>query len=211
MQELQYDVVLLQKIVYRNRNQHRLSVWWRHVRMLLRRLKQSLDGNEKAKIAILEQLPKSYFYFTNLIAHGQYPALGLVLLGILARVWFVMGGIEYEAKIQSEIVSSQKEQKKLELQSQDDIDTGTVVARDELLATEPISLSINPASTSHEKLTVSSPNSFLKNQDESLFLSSSPITVSQGTKRKSKNSNSTVKKKKKRARKGRDEIDDIFG
>ncbi|KAH8821500.1 hypothetical protein F5884DRAFT_850727 [Xylogone sp. PMI_703] len=117
---------LLNLANHRNKNQHRLSKWWkefsqlrRHIGKLIaelsdpdlrfvhessstppassskKKLKQEkIDrGNEsrdrvERRVAFLEDIlvPKCYMAFSNVVADNQYSALGLLLLGCLARV-----------------------------------------------------------------------------------------------------------------------------
>ncbi|WBW75162.1 RNase MRP subunit Rmp1/NEPRO [Schizosaccharomyces osmophilus] len=220
MDVLQPDAVVLQKIVYRNKNQHRLTIWWRHVIMLHRRLRQWLSGKESVKSLLLQQCPKSYALFTNLIAHGQYPGLGCLLLGILSRVWYVLGGIEYEASLsppsspallpnppllQEQIFKANNKEKDLS-------DLGTVISREELSSSAP------PSSLSREVSLANSPsaevNSIPLPQTPSAQAQPSGGGISASDKPSLRSSDSTCsapKKKKKKSKKKKDEIDDIFG
>ncbi|EPY51511.1 ribonuclease MRP complex subunit [Schizosaccharomyces cryophilus OY26] len=216
MDVLQPDAVLLQKIVYRNKNQHRLTIWWRHVMMLHRRLKQWLSGNETAKSLLLQQCPKSYALFTNVIAHGQYPGLGCLLLGILSRVWYILGGMEYEASLSfpSPILSPN-----LSLQEQAIKDTekaasdlGVVISREQLSSSTPQS-----SFTQRTDLT-SSPSPDMKSIRTPQLPSAEAQSIGGGVQatdipplRSLESPSAAPKKKKKKSKKKKDEIDDIFG
>ncbi|EPX73859.1 ribonuclease MRP complex subunit [Schizosaccharomyces octosporus yFS286] len=220
MDILKPEAVVLQKIVYRNKNQHRLTLWWRHVIMLHRRLRQWLSGKESVKSLLLRQCPKSYALFTNLIAHGQYPGLGCLLLGILSRVWYVLGGIEYEASLSTpsspNLLTSPPhlQENILESNNKSSSDLGTVISREEVSSSTP------PSSLSRKVSLADSPSS--EKNSVSFPPSSSPGAQAQPTGsdasaseksslRSSDATSSAPKKKKKKSKKKKDEIDDIFG
>ncbi|KAI9797726.1 MAG: hypothetical protein M1835_006898 [Candelina submexicana] len=98
---LQEVVKLLNLLSHRNRNQHRVSNWWRWFNMLRRSVKKLLrelqSNNEKRSIARLEFMceiltPKCHLAFSTVVADNQFSALGLVLLSSLARVSKLIDG-----------------------------------------------------------------------------------------------------------------------
>ncbi|KAI9697903.1 MAG: hypothetical protein M1836_004255 [Candelina mexicana] len=97
---LQEVVKLLNLLSHRNRNQHRVSSWWRWFSMLRRSIEKLLrelqSNNEKRSIARLEFMceiltPKCHLAFSTVVADNQFSALGLVLLSSLARVNKLIG------------------------------------------------------------------------------------------------------------------------
>ncbi|KAG4305586.1 hypothetical protein PORY_001142 [Pneumocystis oryctolagi] len=74
----------------RNKNQHHRQVWWKYVSMLRQKLRQyfllPLYFHEKQQIKILMLIPNAYLYFSSIIAQGQFPKLGLVLVTIVASI-----------------------------------------------------------------------------------------------------------------------------
>ncbi|EEB08782.1 ribonuclease MRP complex subunit [Schizosaccharomyces japonicus yFS275] len=197
MDSLACDLQLLQRIVHRNTNQHRLSVWWRHLRMLQRRLTQALQGNEDSARKLLAQCPKSYYYFSNLIAHGQFPALGMVFVGILSRVWVVFSrelGVEVKG---SELTDDKGDLMQVD-NTENNEDTGVKISRKDL--TKSVHVAANSSIPSKPSSRVSSP---LQKTDDSL-----PVGL-KTKKKKTRTEKKPVKKRKKT--KHKDEIDDIFG
>ncbi|SCU93987.1 LADA_0G05908g1_1 [Lachancea dasiensis] len=96
-QELRY--ILL--IYHRNKNQHKAAVWWRHFNELKRSVTQVLvliQPNTtllNTQIVTLynilqklrkRQLSRMYYSFNGVVGLGQFVTLGVVLIGLLARV-----------------------------------------------------------------------------------------------------------------------------
>ncbi|KTW32488.1 uncharacterized protein T551_00578 [Pneumocystis jirovecii RU7] len=83
-----YEVVCC--IFYRNKNQHHRQVWWKYLAMLRQKLRlyflllPHLHEEQQKKILML--IPKAYLYFSSIIAQGQFPKLGLVLVTIVASI-----------------------------------------------------------------------------------------------------------------------------
>ncbi|SCU89640.1 LAFA_0E19680g1_1 [Lachancea sp. 'fantastica'] len=95
-QELRYIIL----IYHRNKNQHRMAIWWRHFNELKRSAGQVLTLIQKDKLkkpqaimlwSLLEklrkrQLPRMYYSFNGVVGLGQFVTLGVVLIGILAKI-----------------------------------------------------------------------------------------------------------------------------
>lgn len=92
---------LLHLIIFRNKNQHRITKWWGSLTLLHRNLKRLIEAlespeagfrkNREATLKLVtflkEQIvPRCYLAFSALVADGQFASLGLLLLGCLARV-----------------------------------------------------------------------------------------------------------------------------
>jgi ribonuclease MRP protein subunit RMP1 len=86
---------------HRNKNQHRRSRWWKELSLLRRNLRRLLAESEKEKekegfekrTRFLREwlLPRCWEAFSGLVGDNQYAALGLMLLGALARLGRVLG------------------------------------------------------------------------------------------------------------------------
>ncbi|CAR25097.1 Rmp1p [Lachancea thermotolerans CBS 6340] len=95
-QEVRY--VLL--INHRNKNQHRMAVWWKHFNELKRSSAQVLELLQHQKLNAVQlrklysllnkfqkkQLSRMYYSFNGVVGLGQFVTLGVVLIGLLARV-----------------------------------------------------------------------------------------------------------------------------
>ncbi|KAG4302831.1 hypothetical protein PCK1_000991 [Pneumocystis canis] len=87
---LRYNYEIICCIFYKNKNQHHRQVWWKYVSMLRQKLQLyfslSLQFREEQQKKVLLIIPKAYLYFSSIIAQGQFPKLGLVLVTILASI-----------------------------------------------------------------------------------------------------------------------------
>ncbi|CEP61399.1 Rmp1p LALA0_S03e01992g [Lachancea lanzarotensis] len=95
-QELRY--ILL--IYHRNKNQHKMAIWWRHFNELKRSAGQVLVLIQKDKLKRSEvtrlwslvvklrkhQISRMYYSFNGVVGLGQFVTLGVVLIGILAKI-----------------------------------------------------------------------------------------------------------------------------
>ncbi|KAH3680206.1 hypothetical protein WICMUC_000471 [Wickerhamomyces mucosus] len=95
--EREYNLIRL--LHHRNKNQHRVAVWWKNLNSLKRYLTKLLpllnrkpnqfNINKALKIAkfLKNHIVKACFRsFNEIIALGQFITLGMTLLGLLARV-----------------------------------------------------------------------------------------------------------------------------
>ncbi|SCW04159.1 LAFE_0H07382g1_1 [Lachancea fermentati] len=99
--KLYQEYLLIHLIYHRNKNQHRASIWWRQFNELKRTVSQVLKQLRKHKpsdkdgitlFSLLkrlrnQQVSKMYYGFNGVIALGQFVTLGVVLVGLLARVY----------------------------------------------------------------------------------------------------------------------------
>jgi len=95
------DAALLHLLHHRNKNQHRRSLWYRALQSFLRELRRLLAAlalpdraSASARLAFWAATPLLAHWhtsFTQLVASTQFAALGLALLGVLARVCRVTG------------------------------------------------------------------------------------------------------------------------
>ncbi|CUS24074.1 LAQU0S13e02696g1_1 [Lachancea quebecensis] len=87
-------------IYHRNKNQHRMAVWWKHFNELKRSSAQVLELLQHKKLNAVQtkrlysllkkfqkkQLCQMYFSFNGVVGLGQFVTLGVVLIGLLARI-----------------------------------------------------------------------------------------------------------------------------
>lgn len=104
--QLMQESRILHLVYHRNKNQHQRTHWWKRVNVLKRNCQQVsklLVGRKIQKLDelthlyhllngfIKKQLKRTYREFNSIIALGQFVTLGVVLVGILARVYAVYG------------------------------------------------------------------------------------------------------------------------
>ncbi|TGZ84815.1 hypothetical protein EX30DRAFT_337282 [Ascodesmis nigricans] len=115
---LLHDSHLLSLLHHRNRNQHRLTKWYRHLTTLHRHLRHLLHGStlittasttpeRDAAITRADQrisylrdtvVPRAWDAFGTVVRDKQFAPLGIILWGVLGRVWMLLGGDEITAK-----------------------------------------------------------------------------------------------------------------
>ncbi|AET39286.1 Rmp1p Ecym_4219 [Eremothecium cymbalariae DBVPG len=97
---LNQEFRVIHLLYHRNKNQHRVSVWWKQFNMFKRSVAQVLEvlsKREKTQYDWLKldslvgkflrrQQRRAYYEFNNVVALGQFVTLGVVLLGSLAKV-----------------------------------------------------------------------------------------------------------------------------
>lgn len=113
LRRLEHEYCLLRIIHHRNKNQHRVAVWWKHLNSLKRNLTKLLpilkkmnreDGQSNEKIRrqgfeICRKIhcflvPKAFYAFNGIIALGQFITLGLALVGLLSTIDYLVKSIE---------------------------------------------------------------------------------------------------------------------
>jgi ribonuclease MRP protein subunit RMP1 len=153
-EELQSISQILHLTHHRNKNQHRLAKWWRAFSMLRRNIsklsteldtniqytalsaksKKTIESREivERRVEFLEDhlVPRAYLAFSQLVADNQYAALGLMLVGTLARVRKVIAPLRGDSEMGDEMI----EGKRLEGPGvKEGQDFGEVVKRDEII------------------------------------------------------------------------------
>lgn len=113
---LRDDLDLIHLLFHRNKNQHRLLKWWQWIATLRRNLSKLLFehdlittakttpnrnaavANYKARLEFMRKIvvPSAYAAFGTVIAMKSFAPLGLVLTGVLARVWKIIKPTEEE-------------------------------------------------------------------------------------------------------------------
>ena len=118
LKKLRDDLDLIHLLFHRNKNQHRLLKWWQWIATLRRNLSKLLFehdlittakttpnrnaavANYEARLAFMRRVvvPSAYAAFGTVIAMKSFAPLGLVLMGVLARVWWIIRPTEGELK-----------------------------------------------------------------------------------------------------------------
>ncbi|ONH68110.1 Ribonuclease MRP protein subunit RMP1 [Cyberlindnera fabianii] len=210
---LEHEYSLLRLLHHRNKNQHRVATWWKHLNTLKRDLTKLLAMNRCVSLTSRQSavmlaykirhvdVTKCYRAFNGIVALGQFVTLGLTLLGMLARVNDCIGKMdgleEYEMERKRQGMKTHKgEEDVLSMATvSDDLgeEIGEVVSTDietlEKKRKSDLSL-LEPEIKKKKKK--------LKSKTEA------------GVKPKSSDLTTTDKKKKKK-KKTKSAIDDIFG
>jgi len=99
MTSFQQEERLIRLIHHRNKNQHRVAIWWKQFCTLKRVVTQivvllqhwnRLEINALYHIThkfIRTHVKKMYYEFNGVITLGQFPTLGVVLIGLLGRIY----------------------------------------------------------------------------------------------------------------------------
>lgn len=107
---LDHEYGIIRLIYHRNKNQHRVASWWKHLDSLKRYLTKLISliytYSRKAKEKIRQKVLKvarhlylnicrsAFRAFNGIIALGQFITLGLTLVGVLGKVYHHVGTIE---------------------------------------------------------------------------------------------------------------------
>lgn len=110
LSSLEHEYGIIRLIHHRNRNQHRVTSWWKHLNSLKRNLTKLISllhtyfrkANDKIRHKVLEVARHLYLHvskaayraFNGIIALGQFIPLGLTLVGTLGKVYHEVGKIE---------------------------------------------------------------------------------------------------------------------
>ncbi|KAI9810955.1 MAG: hypothetical protein M1827_005686 [Pycnora praestabilis] len=114
--ELREVFEILYLLMHRNKNQHRLTHWWKWISMLRRhltKLLQEATAREHIKCAARVEylrdllIPKCHRALTNVVADSQFSVLGLVLLANVARINRIVRGdhLQPEAETREGFIS----------------------------------------------------------------------------------------------------------
>ena len=97
IETLQLELSLLRILHHRNKNQHHLQPFFKHLSILKRTLSVLLDNVDSQ--FLLQKLrgrviPNSWESFSRIVARGEFITLGLVLCASVARISYCLGGVE---------------------------------------------------------------------------------------------------------------------
>jgi hypothetical protein len=177
------DTLLLKQLIHRHSNQHKRKLYWSHLLYINKQIKLF---NEKTDISVFRsKLLVAYKTIKeHLLSNGTFVGLAMVLLGILARLWYIL------PHLISDLPSVQS------------------VALGVQLLKKPIEAAQEAAVYDKELHSLKQ----LAQNDLSLnFFSSTPKRlVSEKSSGNSGNSDKSAKSEKKKTKKKTDEIDSIF-
>jgi ribonuclease MRP protein subunit RMP1 len=119
------DLDLLHLLFHRNKNQHRLLKWWQWIATLRRNLNKLLAEHDlitkakttpdrnaavtkyKERVTFMRRVvvPSAYNAFGIVIGMNAFAPLGMVLMGVLARVWKAIKPTEEELEAERELAA----------------------------------------------------------------------------------------------------------
>lgn len=97
VETLKLELSLLQVLHHRNKNQHHLQPFFKHLSILKRTLGLLLDHPEsefllrKLRTVVI---PKAWESFSRVVARGEFVALGIVMVAAVGRISYCLGGLE---------------------------------------------------------------------------------------------------------------------
>ena len=97
MESLQLELELLRILHHRNKNQHHLQPFFKHLSILKRTIAHLLQNPDSEYL--LHKLrniviPHAWEEFSRVVARGEFVTLGMVLCASVARIAHCLGGIE---------------------------------------------------------------------------------------------------------------------
>src|SRR5271170_3402858 len=105
IETLQLELSLLQVLHHRNKNQHHLQPFFKHLSILKRTLGLLLDHPDSdfllQKLRALV-IPQAWESFSRVVARGEFVALGMVLVAVVGRIAYCLGGVELGEEIEVE-------------------------------------------------------------------------------------------------------------
>ncbi|CCG80744.1 protein of unknown function [Taphrina deformans PYCC 5710] len=227
---LRSELDIVQLLHHHNKNQHRGATWYKYVKLLksclnriltvavvrqassretTKRQKSAEQARSKALYedeihGFLLRYQNIYIGFTQIIGTGQYVALGMVLLGVLARCWQIIRSLITAQEIDDEAAVELKdiEDARNDDGDNDGLDEGIVVQR---------SISVIESSQRAENLLAKASDTRVDSSKRTNMDSmAAPVANSSGTS-SPRQTASAAKKRKKKKVKNADEIDSIFG
>ncbi|KAH7140573.1 hypothetical protein EDB81DRAFT_885299 [Dactylonectria macrodidyma] len=206
-------VHILHAVAHRHRNQHSSSHWWASftlIRRAVRNLESALLCSSSrtafgpppvvhAKYMVHHVVPRAFIAFTQLAADNQHAPLGLLLLGVLARIKGLLSGlVPSENTSKPGPMPTNDVKRNLGLPStrpDEDVDVGVAISRDELI----------PKPSSRE------PSSAVAGEASSKDSKAKKHTKSTRAAIKETPADSISKKKKKKKKKVGDALSSLFG
>jgi hypothetical protein len=113
---LQLELSLLQVLHHRNKNQHHLQPFFKHLSILKRTLSLLLDHPDSE--FLLQKLcsvviPQAWESFSRVVARGEFVALGMVLVAVVGRIAYCLGDVELGEDIEVEYTGLREENEEL--------------------------------------------------------------------------------------------------
>ena len=155
IEALRLELSLLRILHHRNKNQHHLQPFFKHLSILKRTLTHLLnnvDSDFLLRKLRQETVPKAWESFSRVVARGEFVTLGLVLCASVARISFCLGGVLEDG------LDSQIEEMGEEIEEEND-ELEEVVLREMLVdetmeadeeCTKPVAISHLPSTTIDE-------------------------------------------------------------
>lgn len=227
---LKVESNLLEILYHRNKNQHHSASWFRYLKLLRscvnrilavdassailcapeprkRYQKDSDKALNKQCLIFLERKTAMQIAFSQIIGTGQYVSLGMILLGVLARIWKIVSEITPDSQnLHSASGEHASEAERMETPPIHDParnDIGIVLERDSSSFEAPKTTSLLLASPD---TSTAPPRRRKENANRSENTSHRTTTVG----KQDKEMSSQNKRKKRKVRQV-DEIDSIFG
>ena len=97
VETLQLELQLLCILHHRNKNQHHLQPFFKHLSILKRTLAHLLNCPESEYLVRKLRnvvIPYAWEEFSRVVARGEFVTLGLTLCALTARVGYCLGGVE---------------------------------------------------------------------------------------------------------------------
>jgi len=217
LEELHSISQILHLTHHRNKNQHRLAKWYKSFNLLRRHVsklsseletniqyttlsakaKRTIESREivEARVAFLEDvlIGRCWLAFSQLVADNQYAALGLMLVGTLARARRVIEPLRGEREVLVEEGRIEESLKGNEV-----LDLGEVIKREDIVGSDLRNES-RPAEEDEGDDAAQSRKSKKKKRSMTMEKPESPLTE-----------DLTVTKRHKKRRKKGDAFDDLF-
>lgn len=207
---LQQENRLIMLLFHRNKNQHRVAKWWKQfstLKRVIRKVLNILQNWHKSRQNELYYninkflkvyVKKMYYEFNGVITLGQFPTLGVVLIGHLSRIHHLFKELLplIEKQIADKIIQKQN----------DNLVQKSISVNDEELATL--------ATENNEELgEIITETEIQDSKEFSSALEGVNIKTNDKVqdKRNTKNKVDKIKKKKKKSKKSKSAIDSIFG
>lgn len=97
VETLRLELQLLCILHHRNKNQHHLQPFFKHLSILKRTLAHLLDSPESeypVRKLLNVVIPYAWEEFSRVVARGEFVTLGLTLCALTARIGYCLGGVE---------------------------------------------------------------------------------------------------------------------
>ena len=100
---LRLELSVLQVLHHRNKNQHHLQQFFKHLSILKRTSSLLLDHPDSEFLLRklrTQVIPQAWESFSRVVARGEFPGLGIVLLALVGRIAFCLGGVELNEEVE---------------------------------------------------------------------------------------------------------------
>ena len=210
IESLQLELELLRILHHRNKNQHHLQPFFKHLSILKRTIAHLLQNPDSEYL--LHKLrniviPHAWEEFSRVVARGEFVTLGMVLCASVARIAHCLGGIEGINDIQEEEMEET-------LNAMREYELGEVIIREEGMEGE--SMEVETIAQEMELVTPSRMISVRDVEDHApTDVTAATATISETVTREIDIGDTDIgdifpPTKKRRKKKGNDDIDLLF-